>query len=74
MAQKGIIDRFEEGFAVIELDSGGFTDIAIDRMPPEVEEGSVIYIEEDGSVVVSIKETIERRKKVKKLMDKLFKE
>ncbi|WP_050606305.1 DUF3006 domain-containing protein [Clostridium niameyense] len=41
---KGIIDRFEEEFAVVELESGETMNIPINKMPKGIREGVVINI------------------------------
>ena len=74
MKKKGIIDRFEEDWAVVEMEDGEFADIPTDTLPSNAEEGSVIYIDKDGKVLLSVQETQDRRDKVKNLMDKLFEE
>lgn len=72
MCKKGIIDRFEGDWAIVELEAGGYMDLSLDNLPPDVVEGSVIYIQEDGKVLFSNEETLLRKEKVKDLMDKLF--
>lgn len=72
MKKKGIIDRFEGEWAIVEMDDGEFLDIPVETLPPEAEEGNVIYIDSDGKVIVSIQETYQRRKKIQDLMNKLF--
>ena len=39
---------------------------------PKVKEGDVLEIKDNGEVFVNKKKTKERRKKIKKLMDKVF--
>ena len=72
MVKKGMIDRFEKVWAVVEMEDGEFIEISIETLPPDAREGSVIYIDDEGKVSVSIEETNERRKRIQALMDKLF--
>ncbi len=69
--KKGIIDRFEGDYAMIEVDA---KIERIDRklLPPSAKEGDSLII--DGTnITIDIKGTEERREQVKRLMDKLFK-
>ena len=72
MEKKGVIDRFEGDWAIVEMDDGEFIEIELDTLPSNAEEGSVIYIYEDGRILLATQETHDRRKKVQDLMDKLF--
>lgn len=40
-----IIDRIEEGFAVIELDSENYIDIPLKYLPPGVKEGDKLILQ-----------------------------
>ena len=51
-----IIDRFEEGYVVCETPEGQF-----DALPPEAEEGSVLLVQDDGTITVDIEKTLRRR-------------
>ena len=42
MKTKVIIDRIEEGFAIIELDSENFIDIPLKYLPVGVKEGQTL--------------------------------
>ncbi|SCY01681.1 DUF3006 domain-containing protein [Alkaliphilus peptidifermentans] len=69
--KKGIIDRFEGQYAVVEID-GGFQHIERGSLPRGAKEGDVIKI--DGSKIqIDSEETNKRRVNIKKLMDSLFK-
>ena len=60
-----IIDRFENGFAVVELPDGGFADLPR-TLVPEAAEGDVVKIS------IEKEETENRKKKIKGLMDELW--
>jgi len=72
MKKKGVIDRFEGDWAIVELEDGQFIDIPSETLPPNAQEGNVIYIDKDGKVLIAVEETLERRKRVEDLMNKLF--
>lgn len=62
-----IIDRFEGDWAVIEFEGRTFN-IPKDLLPQSTREGDVIKI----IVSVDDKATLERKKRVEKLVDELF--
>lgn len=66
-----IVDRIEENIVVVEPSKGKVMTYRIDALP-KVKEGDVLEIKDNGEVFVNKKKTKERRKKIKKLMDKVF--
>lgn len=60
-----ILDRFEEGFAVVELPDGDFVNLPR-QLVPGAKEGDVITISIDEQ------ETKERTKKIQSLMEQVF--
>ncbi|KAB3534469.1 DUF3006 domain-containing protein [Alkaliphilus pronyensis] len=69
--KKGIIDRFEGRFAVVEIE-GQFKNIERGNLPPHAKEGDVILM--DGKrIKIDSEETKKRSSSIKKLMDGLFK-
>ena len=64
---KYTIDRFEGGFAVVELEDSTFSNIPRIAIPNDAKEGSVI------DVTVYLASTEERSRKINKLMGDLFK-
>ena len=72
MSKRGIIDRFEEDWAIVEMEDGEFIDVPAHTLPSEAVEGSVILIEEKEKITVLTEETHTQRAKVKALIDKLF--
>jgi hypothetical protein len=67
---KGIVDRFEGDFVVIEVD-GVTSDIAKSEVDNNVKTGnSVLFV--DGKWVTDQNETIIRSKEIKKLMDDVW--
>lgn len=68
---KGIIDRFEENFAVVELEDNTMQNIPKELLPREAEEGTVIII--DGErIYIDKDETLERKRRIDELFDELF--
>jgi len=72
MCRRGIIDRFEGGYAVVELDKGDMINIEIAKLPADVKEGDIIYIEDNGRIIIDHIETENRKRNINKLMDRLF--
>lgn len=60
-----ILDRFEEGYAVVELPNGDFVNFPR-QLIPDAKEGDVITISIDEQ------ETKERAKKIQSLMEQVF--
>ncbi|MBU3190084.1 DUF3006 domain-containing protein [Clostridium bowmanii] len=67
---KGIVDRFEGEYAVVELQDGKMVNINKKRLPLGVEEGMVIQISEN--ITINIDETSKRRKEIEKLTEDLW--
>ncbi len=65
---KVIIDRFEEDYAVVELEGGVFVNMPKALLPNLVEEGDVLTIEIDEE------ETERRRNRVEEMMGRLLEE
>jgi preprotein translocase subunit YajC len=63
---KYTIDRFEDNFAVVELEDETFVNIPRSAIPREAKEGDVI------AVMVDKEETEKREKRIKELEDSLF--
>ncbi|MED3201881.1 DUF3006 domain-containing protein [Bacillus toyonensis] len=68
--QRGIIDRFEEALAVIEINNITI-DVPRSKLPSNVKEGDVLIIEND-TYTIDKNETDKRRREIQNLMDKLF--
>ncbi len=65
---KGVIDRFEGEFAVVETD-GGFVNVPKAKLPAEAKECAVINLD---SFLVDNGAEAERTKKIRGMMDELF--
>ena len=69
--KKGIIDRFEGGFGIIETDDG-FERIDRKLLPSAAKEGDYLIIE-GSKITIDTEGSVRRKKEMKQLMDKLFK-
>ena len=69
---KGIIDRFEGNYAVVELRDGKMMNINKIKLPTGVEEGMVINIAE--VITIDKAETVKRKKEIEKLTEGLWDE
>lgn len=68
--KKGIVDRFEGKWVVIEI-NGITKDFPISLIKGDVEEGDVVHITND-SIIALKDETTKLRKEIKNLMEELF--
>lgn len=64
---KGIIDRLEEGIAVIQLEEGGEILFPADRLPQNSKEGNVIEI----TIKLDEKATADRKEIIRKRQERL---
>jgi len=69
--KRAIVDRFEEGFAVCEMEDESFIDIEVDRLPKGVKEGDTIVIFDDR-IEIDVEATENRRKRLKELMEDMW--
>lgn len=67
---KGIIDRFEEGFAVVEIE-GKTKDYPKDIFPREIQVGDVVYITGD-KVEIDRREAKKLAKEIEDLMNEVW--
>lgn len=65
---KWIIDRIENNIAVCELENGELLDVKISALPKGIKEGDVIKLSVDET------EANERKERIDKLMNSLFKD
>lgn len=68
---KGIVDRFENGYAVIEFDGNKTEDIPRELISPDVSQGDVVEFI-NGLWQTNDLDTEERRKRIKKLESELW--
>ena len=71
MKRKGIIDRIEEKWVVVEFDDG-MRDILISRFPMTVESGDVIWIDEYGHIEKDERERQRLSDEIDELMEELW--
>ncbi|MEK3698226.1 DUF3006 domain-containing protein [Paenibacillus sp. FSL R10-2199] len=70
--RKGIIDRFEGGYAVIEFD-GKTEDVLRSELPAEVKAGDTLIFK-DEEVIIDTEDTASRKERIDNLIDELFKD
>lgn len=68
---KGVIDRIEGDYAVVELEDRVTINIEISHLPEGLQEGDVI-IEINGVYSIDTDETEKRKRNIEKLMGDLF--
>ncbi|WP_047392426.1 DUF3006 domain-containing protein [Exiguobacterium sp. s168] len=69
--RKGIIDRIEGKWVVVEFDDG-MRDILISRFPMTVESGDVIWMDEYGHIEKDDQERQRLSGEIDKLMEELW--
>lgn len=69
---RGIIDRFEGDFAVVEMDDESMLNIRKDRLPKGVREGIVLVIE-DNCIRIDEEQTKRLEEEIKALEEELWK-
>ncbi|AJD29882.1 DUF3006 domain-containing protein [Clostridium sporogenes] len=70
---KGIIDRFEENFAIVELEDKRIINIDKNIIPKKAKEGDVINIERD-IISLNEKESERLKKEINELTEDMWKE
>ena len=68
-----IVDRIEAGFAVCENIDRTYTNVPLYLLPEDVKEGDVITKDENGNYIFDADKTAERRQRIKKLLNSLWK-
>lgn len=69
--RKGIIDRIEGKWVVVEFEDG-MRDILISRFPMTVESGDVIWIDENGHIEKDERERQRLSDEIDELMEELW--
>lgn len=69
---KGVIDRFEGDYAVVELEDGKMKDIKKSLIPDDAKEGDILIINEKGINKTDKEETHKRKEEINSLMDELY--
>lgn len=73
---KGIIDRFEGEYAIVEIydfknyDKKRFIDIPRSKLPKEASAGDCLIIE--STIKIDLQETLRRKNKIENLFEELF--
>lgn len=69
---KGIIDRFEGCYAIVEMDENSMEFITKDILPEDADVGDLIIIHENHLITLDSAGTTERRDEINKLANDLF--
>lgn len=69
---RGIVDRFEEGYAIIEIEEE-MVDVPLDHVDTDVQAGDVVELR-DGKWFVDTDATEERTEEIRKLMESVWEE
>ena len=68
---RGVIDRFEGNFAVVELDNRSIINIDKEAIPCDAKEGDVLDILKD-SIIINKTETLKRKEEIETLVKGLW--
>lgn len=63
----GVIDRFEENFAVVVMDDGRILNIQKSKLPVDAKEGDVIVLSE--TIIIDYDETKRRKENTSKYLE-----
>jgi len=67
-----IIDRFEDGFAVLECEDGTLEIVSREILPPGSREGSVLIVNEAGVFELDLAREQARREALHQLQEDIF--
>lgn len=67
------IDRFDENYAICQADDLKLYAIKKSELPQNTKPGDILNMLPNGSLALDIKETDRRKKRIKKLQNKIFK-
>lgn len=68
---RGVIDRFEENYAVVELDNKDMINIEKNKVPSEAKEGDAVIINNDN-IVIDHERTMKLKKEIEELTKDLW--
>ena len=66
------IDRFDGEYAICQDDNEKLYEIKMSELPENAKPGDILKISPDGTLAFDMAETLNRKKRIKKLQDKLF--
>ena len=69
---KGVIDRFEGNYAIVEMADRSVKNVLRSGLPFDVKEGDVIELDEHGVIMLDEDEAEARGKEIEKLMDDVW--
>lgn len=68
---KAIIDRFEDSFAVLELEDGSMVNIDKSKLPSNATVGDLLILSNE-SIMIDEEGTTARRKEIESLMNSIW--
>ena len=66
------IDRFDGDYAICQDENEKLYEIKMSELPQNAKLGDILKLYPDGTLVFDMAETLNRKKRIKKLQDKLF--
>lgn len=66
------IERFDGDYAICQDDNEKLHEIKISKLPKKTKPGDVLKVSSDGKLVLDMTETLSRKKRIRKLQDRLF--
>ena len=66
------IDRFDGDYAICQDDNEKLYEIKMSELPKNAKPGDVLKLSPDSTLSFDVAETLNRKKRIKKLQDKLF--
>ncbi|MFR1509873.1 MAG: DUF3006 domain-containing protein [Acutalibacteraceae bacterium] len=66
------IDRFDGDYAICQDDNEKLYEIKMSELPENAKPGDVLKLSPDSTLSFDVAETLNRKKRIKKLQDKLF--
>lgn len=67
---KGIVDRFEENYAVVETEDYKYINIDKKKLPSNCKEGDVLIMSSNG-IIIDKEETRKRKEAIEEIMNNL---
>lgn len=67
---KGIVDRIENNFVIVEIDDK-YINFDLKDFPSEIKEGDLVKFE-NGLFTILVDETLNRKREIRKLFDSLL--
>lgn len=66
------VSRIEEGKAILEFPDGSFNEVPFSLLPSEIQEGNILFLQEDGSFIYDFQAEEERKQRLLSIQDDIF--